>query len=635
MSQTTTNLPKKILQELLDLFSKAIEEMNDKCLTLYKLKVDSKKIKEKFPEIDFKNLKRKVTFETKYLYELFITKIYDYLPKRIQICFNSFYSVLNFRRIINYLNDLIKTDINIIEDNTIKIFFYLLFLYFDDNFMNRSEKSKLKLLELDETFFKGTFIELTKKYSSDAPYKEAKEIKEFIDDSKIKIKKDIIALIDFTFQNINDFILENGNESDIIIKEIKRKANDILYELVKSNDELLSNELIQKIKEFYSNKEYLIFTNYISEKEGEGIEKNIDSQFLKNIEKNYEPFNFNNSEGDVSLENLNQENFIVTNSLFANTKHKKKLKQYINNKNLYYKRMYLSSLPEVLNWDLDDETIIFSLVDNDISHASPIEFEFVQIFKDRLKNLNQDKTIKIIEEILADDDFYDYYFSIMNSDIIRNFFTSILKLNESGTEFLLNSEKSEESECFDEIYKKFLLDFNNKKENFIEFKKLIIMKILTSGDRAYTISNIKKIVINPAQFFFGKFVKDNNDIKIILRGYLLVILLHETEHFFRLLDTNEKVFNNTPREKEGGRLFIKYLFDVESINHINLTQAKSILTLENWKDHKILKNIFSQQLEDIEENNTKNFIISNFPDAISFYSNKHIREKNKVINLKK
>ena len=227
MSQTTTNLPKKILQELLDLFSKAIEEMNDKCLTLYKLKVDSKKIKEKFPEIDFKNLKRKVTFETKYLYELFITKIYDYLPKRIQICFNSFYSVLNFRRIINYLNDLIKTDINIIEDNTIKIFFYLLFLYFDDNFMNRSEKSKLKLLELDETFFKGTFIELTKKYSSDAPYKEAKEIKEFIDDSKIKIKKDIIALIDFTFQNINDFILENGNESDIIIKEIKRKANDI------------------------------------------------------------------------------------------------------------------------------------------------------------------------------------------------------------------------------------------------------------------------------------------------------------------------------------------------------------------------------------------------------------------------
>ena len=532
-------------------------------------------------------------------------------------------------------NTVIKTDINIIEDNTIKIFFYLLFLYFDDNFMNRSERSKLKLLELDETFFKGTFIELTKKYSSDVPYKDTKEIKEFIDDSKIKIKKDIIALIDFTFQNINEFILENGNETDIIVKEIKRKANDILNELVKSNDELLSNELIQRIKEFYSNKEYLIFTNYISEKEGEGIEKNIDSQFLKNIEKNYEPFNFNNSKGDKSLENLNQENFIVTNSLFANSKHKKKLKQYIDNKNLYYKRMYLSSLPEVLNWDLEDETIIFSLVDNDISHASPIEFEFVQIFKDRLKNLNQDKTIKIIEEILADDTFYDYYFSILNSGVVRNFFTSILKLNESGTEFLLNSEKSEESECFDEIYKKFLLDFNNKKENFMEFKKLIIIKILTCGDRAYTIGNIKKIVINPAQFFFGKFVKDNNNIKIILRGYLLVILLQETEYFFRLLDTNEKVFNNTPREKEGGRLFFKYLFDVESINHINLTQAKSILTFDIWKDHKILKNIFTQQLEDIDENNNKNFIINNFPDAISFYSIKHIRRKNKFINLKK
>lgn len=170
----------------------------------------------------------------------------------------------------------------------------------------------------------------------------------------------------------------------------------------------------------------------------------------------------------------------------------------------------------------------------------------------------------------------------------------------------------------------------------MEFKKLIITKILTSGDRAYTIGTVNKIVINPAQFFFGKLIKDNDDIKIILKGYLLVILLHETKHFFRLLDTNEKVFQFTPREKEGGRLFIKYLFGVESINHINMNQAESLLNINSWKNHKTLKSIFSEQLEDIEENNINDFIINYFSDSISFYSTKHISNKrNKFINIKK
>lgn len=634
MSETKSNLPKKIMVELLDIFAEAIEKMNDKCLSLYILKTDSKKIKNIFNEIDFKNINRKVTFESKSLYELFITKIYDYLPKRIQIFFNSFYSVLNFRRIVNYLNDLIKSNINILEDNTVKIFFYLLFLYFDDNFMNRSEKSKLKILKLDETFFKGTFIELTKKYSSFVPYEDSNEIKEFIDDSKIRVKNSIVDLIEYTFQNICEFISENGNESDKIIVKMKNDAKSILFELSKNYNELLSKNLIKKIEEFYSNKEYLIFANYISEKRGEDIKKNIDSQFLKNIEKKYEPLIFKNSEGNISFEALNKENFIAIKSY--QYKHKNNLEQYINNKNLYYKRMYLSSLPEVLKWNLEDETTIFSIVDNDISHASPIDFEYVQIFKDRLNNLDQDKTIKIIEEIMADNDFYDYYFTLMTCDIIKEFFTSVLKIEEGGNEFLLNSEKSEESECFEDIYKNFLHDYNNKKDNYTEFKKIIITKILTSGERAYSIGTLNKIVINPAQFFFGKLIKDNGDIKIILKGYLLVILLHETEHFFRFLDTNEKVFQFTPREKEGGRLFIKYLFGVESINHINMNQAESLLNIDSWKNHKTLKSIFSEQLEDIEENNINDFIINYFSDSISFYSTKHISNKrNEFINIKK
>lgn len=133
---------------------------------------------------------------------------------------------------------------------------------------------------------------------------------------------------------------------------------------------------------------------------------------------------------------------------------------------------------------------------------------------------------------------------------------------------------------------------------------------------------MKKIVINPAQFLLGKEIKDESNIKKILKGYLMVILLHETEHFFRILDESSNVNPYTPRDREGGRMFIKYLFGVLSINHINLQQANSIFCNDTWKDHKLLKNIFSEQLEDIEEDNIDEFLQNYFKSSISFYSNR-------------
>ena len=237
--------------------------------------------------------------------------------------------------------------------------------------------------------------------------------------------------------------------------------------------------------------------------------------------------------------------------------------------------------------------------------------------------MSNNKIKDIIKEILNENDLYEQYFSILNSDIIKKFFTSHLITNENTNEFYLQNEKSKDSENFTNAYLNFIAKYNKKSDNYRDIKKLIILKILTNGDRAYTLKILKKIVINPVQFYIGKDIKEDMNIKKILKGYLMVILLHETEHFLRALDESKNIFPKTPREKEGGRMFIKYIFDVQSINHINLEQANKIFSNNIWKSHEEIKKIFSGELEDIEEENIDDFLVNYFKNSISFFSSRH------------
>ena len=608
MNISDNRMEKDILNLLLKIFSYNIDFTSFK---FAQVGIQRKELKKIFPNIN--KVINKISLETNIIYQYFLMKIHKF-HNVIGINFNSFYSALYFRRIINYLEILNQSNINIIDDELIKIFFFLFFLYLEEN---NDKKLLIKKLDLDEAFFKGTFLELNKKYSSQIIYKDSDNIKGIINYWKEKIKYDIINLIDFTFQNIQEKIKNYGNEDDKIIKNIYFEAGEILYKLNKLEDNNLSEELKKMIEDFYKKEEYQIFVNYFSETEEDELKKNIDSTFLNEIKSKY--INENNRFDDfISQNNINQND----------------LNQYLDLKKKKYKRMYLSSLIEVLKWNLDDEIIIFSLIDNEISSSKPFQFENIENYKKKIENLEQENILKIINEIFNDDTFYDYYYLIMRSNIIEKFFTSNLYLEKNSKEFNFITDKNENSKCFKDIYKDFLQEYNNKNEGYKKFKNLIILKILPNGDRAYTIRPLKKIVINPAQFYMGKDLKED-DIKTILKGYLLIIILHETEHFFRLLNKTNEVFNNTPRGKEGGRLFIKYLFGVNSINHINVNQSKEVLNYDNWKDHQKIKKIFINQLEDIEENNINDFLLNYFPNSISFYSTKYKIKNNEKYEIKK
>lgn len=560
--------------------------------------VKKSEIRQKFPEINF--LKQKtISYDTKDLYIYLLWKLYDFLKLTNKINFNSFFPALYLKKVINYMKLLMESNVNIVEDNIIKTFFILLILFFEENL--QKQKSN-KILDLDESFFKGTFIELKEKYGAKTPYKDSEEIINYFNYVRKVTNNSILDLIEETFQYIVDILRENGKKNDEIIQIMIAEASNILYTKTNLKDEIL-DDLIKKILEFYSKEENLIFTNYISEVEDIHLEKNIDKEFLKKIKEQYLHFEIH-----YNYENNN----------LSNNSHKENLDSYKEQRDKHYIRMKYTFCQEIAKYDLNDETNIFVLS----KYLDTRDFLGIQKLKRQLENLDNKKIIDIIKEILNENDFYEKYFSILRCDIIKNFFTSHLITNEENNEFHLQNEKSNDSENFSVTYINFLEKYDKKKDNYNDLKNSIILKILTNGDRAYTLKFFKKIIINPAQFFIGEDIKEDINIKAILKGYLMVILLHETEHFFRALDKSKNIFPGTPREKEGGRMFIKYIFDVQSINHINLEQANKIFSNDIWKSHEELKKIFGGQLEDIEEENIDEFLLNYFKNSISFFSSR-------------
>ena len=80
----------------------------------------------------------------------------------------------------------------------------------------------------------------------------------------------------------------------------------------------------------------------------------------------------------------------------------------------------------------------------------------------------------------------------------------------------------------------------------------------------------------------------------------------------------------TPKRKEGGKMFINYLFNVPMICSINCKQALVINKPGNWNKSELLSNIFKEQRKWYEENKkAKKEDIAlpqpNEEDAISFY----------------
>ena len=167
------------------------------------------------------------------------------------------------------------------------------------------------------------------------------------------------------------------------------------------------------------------------------------------------------------------------------------------------------------------------------------------------------------------------------------------------------------------------MNFINNDKYF--FSKLFILKYLPKYKRAFVDPNMR-IIINPLYFELSDSLEDEKRNEIF-KAYLFIIILHEIVHLVKFMKEKSFQYNNipqTPKRKEGGKMFINYLFNISLIYCINYKQALVINKPENWNKPELLSNIFKEQRKLYEENKKarKEDIALPQPkeeDAISFY----------------
>ena len=125
------------------------------------------------------------------------------------------------------------------------------------------------------------------------------------------------------------------------------------------------------------------------------------------------------------------------------------------------------------------------------------------------------------------------------------------------------------------------------------------------GVKAFVNYNLK-IFINSLFYEFNENITKGNK-TIIFKAALKIIIIHEIMHILKYLKNNAN-FNSipkTPRDREGGKMLINYLFGKPVIKRINLDEAKKINDLNYWKDVEELRKIF-QKDNDLEEKDELN-----------------------------
>ena len=221
---------------------------------------------------------------------------------------------------------------------------------------------------------------------------------------------------------------------------------------------------------------------------------------------------------------------------------------------------------------------------------------------------------KIYTEILEDEDeeLFILIKHILDLDILKNYYSAPIFYAQKPNKEVYIAAKEES------LLKEFEY-FKNKIFSKKFFKDYIILDYLPYSVKAVT-TNFMRIIYNFSRkgvkfihlftdYYNEKDLKIVNHYYIILlqlfKGYFVITILHEINHFIRKLkginleDNNEDKVNKKSYEvssgekfssekkneilyKEGGKNLIYYLFGKFVITHIDINYSKLILDKNNW-----------------------------------------------------
>ena len=242
---------------------------------------------------------------------------------------------------------------------------------------------------------------------------------------------------------------------------------------------------------------------------------------------------------------------------------------------------------------------------------------------------------------------YNSFFDLISDNYFQNEIIDILNskpvyvyLNEYRYYDKINEEDKNQNE-FEftfvkkgDLYVENLSDEYNKLMNLLKdelfFTNLFRLKYLPLGIKAFVNYNLK-IFVNSLHYEFNEKIDEVNK-NIIFRAALKIIIIHEIIHILKYLKKNVN-FNNipeTPRGREGGKMFINYLFGIPVIKSINLDQAIKINNIKSWDDVEILRKIFPKEEKSLEKNKSSN---ENLDHVDLYFTGEDIDDEN--IKMKK
>ena len=461
------------------------------------------------------------------------------------------------------------------------------------------------------------------------------------------VKLDISLIIGYLVNNYGSKIIEPIEFFHLSIKELEKKYKIKNTDIQTKYDIELTSKAKEQIKDLKFEKK-INYTNMLESL----IDIYMNSENYEDLEKIkiiYEQFK--KDKACINLDEL-ENKYIITKDFnnhmevylqktllrygFNKKKEKEKDELYDKKKAQLKNHLFYS---DILKIDLNDihNSVYLLYFMSSVYKGTPffdIEEEFKNLLKGRELTLEKDDFTIYLNKIIAEESFQEDLIKILNTSLVKNYFLNARRFSETGyqIEYIAESQIVDgEDDLLKDGYNT-LMNWLRNDKNFL--RKIVIYKYLPKYRRAFVDPNMR-IVINPIYFEFSDSLNENKR-DDIFRAYLFIIIIHEIVHLVKFLKGESFPFDNipkTPKSKEGGKMFINYLFNLPVIYYITAKQAEIINKPENWNDDKLLSNVFKEQQEWYEKNKIDKDYESIRPscidnDSISFFLSLFENENN-------
>ena len=499
-------------------------------------------------------------------------------------------------------------DFNTFEDDEI---FYTKILY---HLLNQKDKNKVlnSITSLSKIFKRNLFVFLG-------------YLRTLIDSNKYKelykdpiIKLDISLIIGYLVNKFEETIFKSIEFFPICINELEKKYgknqidntifdNDIkkdaklIYEFFETQKRGNFSDLIEYLQKYYTDKALL------SKEDREKIDEiKIKSENLtmEELDNNY----INNENFQKHLDVYLQKELSINGYIDKNYKEGKENELYKEKKQQIKNHLFYSELFKIDLNNINDCIYLLHFQENLYKESEFYDTD--EEFKKLISRRETNDFTENLKKIIEGESFIKDLKEILNQEFVKDYFEKARKfLNEEDEDnydiSFIEKEKviKGQDDFLKDGYDRFK-SFINTKNDF--FSKLFIFKYLPKYRRAFVDPNMR-IIINPIYFELSESL-DEEKRDEIFRAYLLIIILHEIIHLVKFMNEKSISYKNilqTTKRKEGGKMFINYLFKTPMIYSINCKQASIINKPENWNKPELLSDIFKEQKEWFE-NNIKN-----------------------------